>query len=96
MSADTSDLKKVDSAIGGVDDAAVKEGAKETKRRTTSSAPGVMNINDLGKLNNVRLWALHSQAVQRRKEQRSVSLPRRKRLDGTYTLYPGSSSLTRY
>ncbi|KIW31503.1 uncharacterized protein PV07_03148 [Cladophialophora immunda] len=48
MSADTSDLTKVDSAIG-VDDAAHKEAAKETKRRTTSSAPGVMNINDLEK-----------------------------------------------
>ncbi|KIW91311.1 uncharacterized protein Z519_08207 [Cladophialophora bantiana CBS 173.52] len=48
MSADTSDLTKVDSAIG-VDDAAHKDAAKETKRRTTSSAPGVMNINDLEK-----------------------------------------------
>ncbi|EXJ71525.1 uncharacterized protein A1O5_05333 [Cladophialophora psammophila CBS 110553] len=48
MSADTSDLTKVDSAIG-VDDAAHKDAAKETKRRTTSSAPGVMNIIDLEK-----------------------------------------------
>ncbi|KAJ9609949.1 hypothetical protein H2200_006279 [Cladophialophora chaetospira] len=49
MSADTSDLSKVDSAID-VDTAAAKDGAKEaTKRRTTSSAPGVMNINDLEK-----------------------------------------------
>jgi hypothetical protein len=50
MSADTSDLTKVDSAIAGVDTTAAKDGAKETKRRTTSSAPGVMNINDLGTL----------------------------------------------
>ncbi|ETI22129.1 hypothetical protein G647_06201 [Cladophialophora carrionii CBS 160.54] len=49
MSADTSDLTKVDSAIAGVDSTAAKDGAKETKRRTTSSAPGVMNINDLEK-----------------------------------------------
>lgn len=48
MSADTSDLTKVDSAIGGVAGSPPKD-AKETKRRTTSSAPGVMNINDLGK-----------------------------------------------
>ncbi|KIX95424.1 uncharacterized protein Z520_08941 [Fonsecaea multimorphosa CBS 102226] len=48
MSADTSDLTKVDSAIA-VDDATPKDGPKETKRRTTSSAPGVMNINDLEK-----------------------------------------------
>ncbi|ETN36264.1 uncharacterized protein HMPREF1541_08541 [Cyphellophora europaea CBS 101466] len=39
MSADTSDLKKVDSAVAGLD--------AGKKRRTTSSAPGVMNINDL-------------------------------------------------
>jgi len=48
MSADTSKLTKVDSAIGGVAGSPPKEG-KETKRRTTSSAPGVMNINDLEK-----------------------------------------------
>lgn len=46
MSADTSDLTKVDSAIGGISGSPPKEGA--TKRRTTSSAPGVYNINDLG------------------------------------------------
>jgi hypothetical protein len=40
MSADTSDLSKVDSAIGGMEE--------QKKRRHTSSAPGVMNINDLG------------------------------------------------
>lgn len=51
MSADTSDLTKVDSAIGGVDATPAKDGVKEAKRRTTSSAPGVMNINDLGELN---------------------------------------------
>lgn len=45
MSADTSDLTKVDSAIGGMASSPPKEG---TKRRTTSSAPGVMNLNDLG------------------------------------------------
>jgi len=48
MSADTSDLTKVDSAIAGVDDGPAKE-IKETKRRTTSSAPGVMNITELEK-----------------------------------------------
>jgi len=49
MSADTSDLTKVDSAIGGVSGSPPKEGPKETKRRTTSSAPGVFNILDLEK-----------------------------------------------
>lgn len=39
MSADTSDLSKVDSAIAGLEE--------KKKRRTTSSAPGVMNINEL-------------------------------------------------
>ncbi|RMD40814.1 hypothetical protein DV735_g4301, partial [Chaetothyriales sp. CBS 134920] len=39
MSAGTSELTKVDSAVAGV--------TEERKRRTTSSAPGVMNINDL-------------------------------------------------
>ena len=48
MSADTSDLSKVDSAIAGVDADPVKAGAKDAKRRTTSSAPGVMNIAELG------------------------------------------------
>jgi hypothetical protein len=47
MSADTSDLTKVDSAVAGL--------GEGKKRRTTSSAPGVMNINDLGKLAS---WAL--------------------------------------
>ncbi|KAI1616285.1 hypothetical protein EDD37DRAFT_605019 [Exophiala viscosa] len=46
MSADTSDLTKVDSAISGMATSPPKEG---TKRRTTSSAPGVMNLNDLEK-----------------------------------------------
>ncbi|KIW13368.1 hypothetical protein PV08_08556 [Exophiala spinifera] len=45
MSADTSDLTKVDSAIGGM----ASSPPKETKRRHTSSAPGVMNLNDLEK-----------------------------------------------
>ncbi|KAJ9644180.1 uncharacterized protein PV06_05165 [Exophiala oligosperma] len=45
MSADTSDLTKVDSAIGGM----AGSPPKETKRRHTSSAPGVMNLNDLEK-----------------------------------------------
>lgn len=48
MSADTSDLTKVDSGIGGVSGSPPKDGAKDTKRRTTSSAPGVFNILDLG------------------------------------------------
>jgi len=42
-------LTKIDSAVAGVDGPAAKDGAKEAKRRTTSSAPGVMNINDLEK-----------------------------------------------
>lgn len=47
MSADTSDLSKVDSAVSGVgEDAKAQAG----KKRTSSSYPGVMNINDLGKI----------------------------------------------
>jgi len=49
MSADTSDLTKVDSAIAGVDTDLAKSAPKETKRRTTSSAPGVMNLTELEK-----------------------------------------------
>jgi hypothetical protein len=45
--AGTENLSKVDSAISGVG-----EGAKPDpgKKRTSSSYPGVMNINDLGEL----------------------------------------------
>jgi hypothetical protein len=47
MSADTSDLSKVDSAVSGVgEDAKAQPG----KKRTSSSYPGVMNILDLGRL----------------------------------------------
>lgn len=44
MSADTTDLSKVDSAVSGLgEDAKAQAG----KKRTSSSYPGVMNINDL-------------------------------------------------
>jgi len=42
MSADTSDISKVDSPASGV-------GGEAGKKRTSSSAPGVMNIADLEK-----------------------------------------------
>lgn len=49
MSADTSDLTKVDSAVSGL-----SSSPTETKKpaRKSSSAPGVMNINDLGMANS--------------------------------------------
>ena len=57
MSADTSDLSKVDSAVSGVgEDAKAQAG----KKRTSSSYPGVMNINDLGKLPLPRPFAAFS------------------------------------
>lgn len=43
MSADTSDLTKVDSAVSGVSG---QPGEKKTRK--SSSYPGVFNINDLG------------------------------------------------
>ena len=51
MSADTQEISKVDSAVGGLSSSPKDAKAEqEKKRRTTSSAPGVMNINDLGEL----------------------------------------------
>lgn len=47
MSADTAELTKVDSAVSGVP-ASPTEEKKIGHRRTSSSVPGVYNINDLG------------------------------------------------
>jgi len=49
MSADTSDLSKVDSAVGGLSSSPPATKTEPSKRRTTSSAPGVMKIADLEK-----------------------------------------------
>ncbi|KAI9664430.1 MAG: hypothetical protein M1829_005823 [Trizodia sp. TS-e1964] len=48
MSADTSVLTKVDSAVAGLSSSPPKEGVKG-HRRASSSAAGVFNINDLEK-----------------------------------------------
>jgi hypothetical protein len=45
MSADTAPLTKVDSAVDGLSASPPKEAAR---RRASSSATGVYNINDLG------------------------------------------------
>lgn len=45
--ADTENLSKIDSAVSGVGEGAKAEAGK---KRTSSSYPGVMNINDLGEL----------------------------------------------
>ena len=47
MSADTQDLSKVDSAISGLS-SSPKDEKTAAKKRTSSSAAGVMNVNDLG------------------------------------------------
>ena len=49
MSAETSDLTKVDSAVSGVPGSPVEE-KKAGHRRASSSVTGVYNILDLGKL----------------------------------------------
>ncbi|KAL8838059.1 MAG: hypothetical protein Q9170_002295 [Blastenia crenularia] len=46
MSAETSDLTKVDSAVSGLSSSPTEE--KKGHRRASSSAAGVYNINDLG------------------------------------------------
>ena len=62
MSADTSDLAKVDSGVGGME---------QKKRRTTSSAPGVMNINDLGMIKYCHLGCNQLTNAQRLIKSRS-------------------------
>ena len=49
MSADTSDLTKVDSAVSGLSSSPTDKKSVPRAARKSSSAPGVMNINDLGK-----------------------------------------------
>lgn len=71
MSADTSDLSKVDSAVSGVgEDAKAQPG----KKRTSSSYPGVMNINDLGKLPFAYLYS-HAVDPSLVKTSVSISIP---------------------
>jgi len=48
MAADAQDLSKVDSAVSGISSSQKEEKPAPAKKRTSSSAPGVMNINDLG------------------------------------------------
>jgi hypothetical protein len=50
MASDAQEISKVDSAVSGLSSSPKDEKQAPAKRRTTSSAPGVMNINDLGKL----------------------------------------------
>lgn len=47
MAADTADLTKVDSAVGGLSSSPTEK--KMGHRRTSSSVSGVFNINDLGR-----------------------------------------------
>jgi len=49
MSADTSDMSKVDSAASGLSSSPKDTKSEPAKKRTSSSAPGVMNITDLEK-----------------------------------------------
>jgi len=49
MSADTSDLTKVDSAVSGLSSSPTDTKAVPRAARKSSSAPGVFNINDLEK-----------------------------------------------
>ena len=84
MSADTSDLSKVDSAVGGVDDASPPKGADAGKRRLTSSAPGVMKLAELGKHSNpqMKTCLVLINRSQRRKVLRSKSHQKPKGSDG--------------
>lgn len=50
MAADAQEITKVDSAISGLSSSPKDEKHVPAKKRTSSSAPGVMNINDLGML----------------------------------------------
>jgi hypothetical protein len=52
MAADAQDLSKVDSAVSGISSSPKEEKGVPAKKRTSSSAPGVMNINDLGMLDS--------------------------------------------
>ncbi|KAF7507103.1 hypothetical protein GJ744_010916 [Endocarpon pusillum] len=47
MAADAQDLSKVDSAVSGISSSPKDEKSVPAKKRTSSSAPGVMNVNDL-------------------------------------------------
>lgn len=49
MATDTQDLSKVDSAISGLSSSPTEGKHVPAKKRTSSSATGVMNINDLGR-----------------------------------------------
>lgn len=49
MSADTSDLTKVDSAVSGLSSSPTDTKPAAKGARKSSSYPGVFNINDLGK-----------------------------------------------
>lgn len=53
MSADTSDLTKVDSAVSGLSSSPT-DAKGATRQRKSSSYPGVFNINDLGTLHHVQ------------------------------------------
>jgi hypothetical protein len=66
MAADASDISKVDSAIAGME---------EKKRRTTSSAPGVMNLQELGMISLTHSPYPSADTHQRRKAPKSLYPP---------------------
>ena len=60
MSAETSELTKVDSAVSGLSSSPP---ADKKHRRASSSATGVYNINDLGELSSVLTWVQRNRPV---------------------------------
>jgi hypothetical protein len=48
MAADAQEISKVDSAVSGISTSPKDDKHVPAKKRTSSSATGVMNINDLG------------------------------------------------
>lgn len=89
----TEPLSKVDSAVQGLSSSPPKE-EKKTRRQSSAAAPGVYNINDLGKLSLITPSDIGKHdmiaskdlftdlLLQRPRELNSSSLPRLKRLDG--------------
>lgn len=61
MAADAQEISKVDSAVSGLSSSPKDGKHVPAKKRTSSSAPGVMNINDLGM--HVQLVELHDWAA---------------------------------
>ena len=82
MAADAQDLSKVDSAVSGFSTSPKDDKHVPAKKRTSSSAAGVMNINDLG-MSTLALFAISPDLFQTAiATQRSGRIGRRSGADG--------------